>query len=150
MREHRLLASPHLRLKAKRTPTGSKPKPTKPNEWWGIDMAKVLVDGCGWVDVVIVLDWDTKVIVGYYARIRGTAKHWLVALDTALNRQFSRRVRGDGLSLMRDNGRQLTSLTFIDTCSTLGIHQALTSYSTPQGKADTERLIRMLKEECLR
>ena len=49
MREHHLLVPPNLRLKAKRTPTMSKPKPTRPNEWWGIDMTKVLVEGVGWV-----------------------------------------------------------------------------------------------------
>jgi putative transposase len=45
-------------------PTGSKPQPTQPNEWWGIDMTKVLVEGFGWVYIVIVLDWYTKKIVG--------------------------------------------------------------------------------------
>jgi putative transposase len=60
MRAHRLLVTPNLRLKAKRTPTRGKPKPTKPNEWWGIDMTKVLVQGFGWVYTVIVLDWYTK------------------------------------------------------------------------------------------
>jgi putative transposase len=57
MREHHLLVPPHLRLKAKRTPMRSKPKPTPPNEWWGIDRTKVLVEGVGWVSLVIVLDW---------------------------------------------------------------------------------------------
>jgi putative transposase len=57
MREHRLLVPPKLRLKAKRTPTRSKPQPTTPNEWWGIDVTKVLVQGSGWVYIVIVLDW---------------------------------------------------------------------------------------------
>jgi putative transposase len=47
MQEHRLVVQPNLRLKAKRTTTGSKPRPTKPNEWWGIDMTKVLVQGFG-------------------------------------------------------------------------------------------------------
>jgi putative transposase len=42
MREHSLQVPPNLRLKAKRTPGKSKPKPTKPNEWWGIDMTKCL------------------------------------------------------------------------------------------------------------
>src|SRR6266850_4892600 len=77
MREHHLLVSPNLKLKAKRTPTGSKPRPTKPNEWWGIDMTKVLVEECGWVYIVVVLDWYTKAIVGYYAGSRCTAQHWL-------------------------------------------------------------------------
>jgi putative transposase len=52
MREHRLLVPPNLRLKAKRTPPGRKPKPTTPNQWWGIDMTKVLVEGVGWVSIV--------------------------------------------------------------------------------------------------
>jgi hypothetical protein len=65
MREHHLLVQPKLRLQAKRTPMGSKPRPTKPNEWWDIDMTKVLVQGVSWVYIVVVLDSYTKVIVGY-------------------------------------------------------------------------------------
>jgi putative transposase len=57
MREHHLLVQPNLRLKAKRTPMASKPRPSKPDEWWGIDMTKVLVEGFGWVYIVLVLDW---------------------------------------------------------------------------------------------
>ena len=57
MREHQLLVTPHLRLKAKRTPTGGKPQPTRPNAWWGIEMTKVLIEGFGWVPIVLVLDW---------------------------------------------------------------------------------------------
>jgi transposase InsO family protein len=149
MREHHLLVPPNLRLKAKRTPTGSKPKPTKPNEWWGIDMTKVLVEGFGWVYVVVVLDWYTKVIVGYSADVRCTSKHWLMALDMAVNRQFPHGVREQGVSLMSDNGCQPTSLAFMEACSTLGIHQTFTSYNNPKGNADTERFMRTLKEECL-
>jgi putative transposase len=67
MREHHLLVPPNLKLKAKRTPTVSKSKPTKPNQGWGIDMTKVLVEGVGWVYIVIVLDWYTKVVVVHYA-----------------------------------------------------------------------------------
>ncbi len=60
MREHQLLVQSNLRLKAKRTPTHSKPKPMRPNEWWGIDMTKVLVEGFGWVYIVIVLDFHDR------------------------------------------------------------------------------------------
>src|SRR3712207_3373011 len=62
MREHHLLVPPNRKLKAKRTPTGSKPKATKPNEWGGIDMTKLLVGDFGWVYIVVVLDWYTKKI----------------------------------------------------------------------------------------
>jgi putative transposase len=149
LREHQLLVQPNRQLKAKRTPTRSKPKPTKPNEWWGIDMTKVLVQDMGWVYIVVVLDWYTKTIVGYHADLRSTAQHWLVALDMAVNRQFPGGVRGRGLNLMSDNGCQPTSVAFMRACSTLGIQQAFTSYNNPKGNADTERVIRTLKEECL-
>jgi putative transposase len=127
LREHQLLVTPNLRLRAKRTPTGSKPKPTRPNEWWGIDMTKVLVEGFGWVSIVLVLDWYTKKIVGYYADMQGAAKHWLAALDMAVNGQIPDGVRARDLSLMSDNGCQPTSIAFMKACSTLGVHQAFTS-----------------------
>jgi putative transposase len=149
MREHHLLVTSHQRLKAKRTPTRSKPKPTRPNEWWGIDMTKVLVQDVGWVYIVVVLDWYTKTIVGYHADLRSTAQHWLAALDMAVNRQFPNGVRGQELSLMSDNGCQPTSVAFMQACSTLGLHQTFPSSNHPKGNADTERMRRTLKEECL-
>jgi putative transposase len=149
MREHRLLVPPNLRLKAKRTPFSRKPKPTQPNQWWGIEMTKVLVEGVGWVYIVIVLDWYTKVVVGYQAGLRCTAKQWLEALDTAVNRQFPHGARGQGVSLMSDNGCQPTSLVFMQACANLEIHQAFTTYNNPKGNAETERFMRTLKEECL-
>ena len=50
---------------------------------------------------------------------------------------------------MRDNGCQPISVAFMKACSTLGVYQAFTSYNNPKGNADTERLMRTLKEECL-
>jgi putative transposase len=149
MREHHLLVRPNRQLKAKRTPTRNKPKPTKPNEWWGIDMTKVMVEGFGWVYIVLVLDWYTKKIVGYYAGMPCTARHWLEALDMAVNCQLPAGARGQGVSLMSDNGCQPTSLAFMRACAMLEIHQAFTSYNNPKGNADTERCMRTLKEECL-
>jgi transposase InsO family protein len=149
MREHHLLVLPNRKLKAKRTPTRSKPKATKPDEWWGIDMTKVLVEGFGWVYIVVVLDWYTKKIVGYDAGTPCTARHWLAALDMAVNRQCPNGARGRGISLMSDNGCQPTSLAFMQACQTLGIHQAFTSDNNPKGNAETERMMRTLKAECL-
>jgi putative transposase len=148
-REHQLLVPPNLRLKARRTRTASKPEPTTPNEWWGIDMTKVLVSGFGWGYVVVVIDWYTKKVVGYHAGLRCTAKQWLEALDMAVSGQFLNGARGQSLSLMCDNGCQPTSVAFLEACNTLEIHQAFTSYNNPKSNADTERFMRTLKEECL-
>jgi hypothetical protein len=104
MRAHDLLVRVNLRLRAKRTGNRPKPRPTAPNQWWGIDMTKVMLEGFGWLYIVLVLDWYTKKIVGHYAGLQCRTWQWLVALNRALNRQFPEGARGQGLSLMADNG----------------------------------------------
>ncbi len=56
-------------------------------------------------------------------------------------------VRGRGLKLLSDNASQPTSLSFMKACSNMEVRQAFTSYNNPKGNADTERMIRTLKEE---
>jgi hypothetical protein len=57
--------------------------------------------------------------------------------------------RAARIDAMRDHGCQPTSTRFMRTCATLGIHQVFTSDNNPKGTADTERVMRTLKEECL-
>jgi transposase InsO family protein len=109
-------------------------------------MSKVMVDGFGWMYIVVVLDWYTKKITGYYTGTECRAGHWLEALDMAVNRQFSDGVHKKGLHLMSDNGSQPTSVSFMKTCRQLDIDQAFTSYGNPKGNADTERVFRTMKE----
>ena len=149
MQRNGLLVKPNTRLRAARAPSRTKPRPERPNQWWGIDMTKARVDGFGWVYIVVVLDRFTKKVVGYYAGLQCASRHWLEALEMAVNQQFREGARGRGLSLMSDNGCQPTSISFIRACSTLGISQAFTSYNNPKGNADTERFFRTLKEELL-
>jgi putative transposase len=149
MQKHEFLVKPNMRIKATRTPARSKPKPDRPNQWWGIDMTKVMINGFGWIYLVIVLDWYTKKIVGYYTGLECRSKHWLEALDMALNRQFPGGVRGNRLFLMSDNGSQPTSIGFMKECRELDINQVFTSYNNPKGNADTERMFRTMKEEFI-
>lgn len=139
MRAHPLLVPHNLKLKAQRTPFGPKPKPAQPNQWWGIDMTKLLVEGVGWGSIVIVLDWYTKGVGGPYAGLRCTAEHWQEAPDMAVNHQFPQGARDQGVSLMSDHGCQPTSTAFLQAWATLGIHQAFTRDNNPKGNADTER-----------
>jgi putative transposase len=149
MRAQQLLVTPQVRRHAKRPPTGSKPRPTQPHEWWGIDMTKVLVEGFGWGSSVLVLEWYTKKIVGYYAGTPCTARQWLTALDMAVQGQFPHGARGQDVSLMSDHGWQPPSRAFMEACRLLGSQQALTSDNNPKGHADTERVMRTSNEECL-
>jgi putative transposase len=148
MRQHDLTVKPNQKLKTKRSSTRPKPRPDRPHQWWGIDMTKVMTE-TGWGYVVIVLDWYSKKIAGQYTGSQATARHWLAAVDSALNRQFPEGVRGHQLHLMSDNGSQPTSIRFMKVCAHLEISQAFTSYNNPKGNADTERMIRTLKEELL-
>ncbi len=146
MREHNLTVKPNTRLIAKRVSERPKPRPDRPKQWWGIDMTKVMTES-GWVYVVIVLDWYTKMIVGHYSGRQARTAEWLEALEKGLNREFRGGVRGNGLKLMSDNGSQPTSLSFMKACSNLEVEQVFTSYNNPKGNADTERMIRTMKEE---
>lgn len=147
LKEHRLLAT-QTKHEVPRVSSRSKPKPDRPNQWWGIDMTKVMTES-GWAYLVLVLDWYTKQVVGYHCGPRAMSGDWLTALDRGLNHQFPDGVRHHGLHLMSDHGSQPTSEKFMKACSLLGIHQAFTSYNNPKGNADTERMMRTIKEELI-
>ena len=98
---------------------------------------------------MVVLDWYTKEIVGFDVSLRSRTEEWLKALDEGLNKKFPGGVKGKGLKLVSDNGSQPTSKKFIKEMKELEIKQVLTSYNNPKGNADTERMIRTLKEELI-
>lgn len=127
----------------------SKPRPDKPNQWWGTDMTKFLIPDIGWAYLVIVLDWFTKKCIGWHVDMLGRTKEWLKALDMAVLNQCPNGSREMGINLMSDNGSQPTSNMYINHCNLLGIKQAFTSYNNPKGNADTERFMRTIKEECI-
>lgn len=115
-------------------------------------MTKVLTN-TGWAYVVLVVDWYTKKVVGHYCGEQSKSWHWLAALNKAVNRQFPAGIRNAKdaaeLNLMSDNGSQPTSRSFMQACAALGIKQAFTAYNNPKGNADTERMMRTLKEELV-
>lgn len=150
MGENNLLVKRNQVAKARRTPMPSKPRTDRPNDIWGIDMTKIMVKGAGWMYLQVVLDWGSKKIVGYKIGTRSKTDDWLEALNNALNSQFPDGVRNHaGLKLVSDNGCQPTSLAFMKACNTLEIKQIFTSYCNPKGNADTERVIRTIKEDLV-
>jgi len=153
-RVHRLMKENGLMVRQKqykaiRTPQRSKPKAEKPGQFWGIDMTKVMIPAVGWTYLVIVLDWYTKKIVGWDITLRSKTEDWKRALDMAINNEFPGGVRGRGLKLISDNGSQPTSVNFMKEMATLGIEQIFTSYNNPKGNAETERVMRTIKEEIV-
>lgn len=108
-----------------------------------------MINSVGWAYLVIVLDWFTKKIVGWDLSLRSRSAEWKKALGMALNNEFPDGVRGSGLKLISDNGSQPTSCSFMNDMKILGIDQIFTSYDNPKGNADTERVMRTIKEECI-
>lgn len=148
MRENGLLVE-QVRHKAVRTSQRSKPKATRPNQYWGIDMTKFVLGSLGWCYLIVVLDWYTKEIVGWNLSLRAKTSEWKEALDRALCEKFPWGVRGQGLNLVSDNGSQPTSVAFMRDTAELGINKIFCSYDNPRGNAETERVIRTIKEEVL-
>ena len=114
-----------------------------------MDMTKFILGSLGWCYLIVVLDWYTKELVGWKLSLRAKTSEWKEALDRALCQKFPFGVRGQGLSLISDNGSQPTSVAFMTETAGLGINQIFCSYDNPRGNAETERVIRTIKEELL-
>ncbi len=148
MKENALMATQTVH-RAKRTPQRSKPRAERPRQYWGIDMTKFMIPALGWIYLVIVLDWYTKKVVGWNLSLRSRSGEWKQALEMGLQREFPQGVRDQGLKLISDNGSQPTSVSFMRDMALLGIEQIFTSYDNPKGNAETERMMRTIKEELL-
>jgi len=152
MKEHKLMVTPDVRLKARRGPMRPKPHAERPNHFWGIDMTKIRMTSWGWVYLVVILDWHTKEIVGYSLGLQSKTEDWLKALSIAVNNRFPGGIQEslkERLFLLSDNGCQPTSQRFMMSCALLGIKQIFTTWSNPKGNSDTERVLRTLKEDLV-
>ncbi len=119
LRENDLLVKGDEKLKAKRTSRQSKPRPDKPNSWWGVDMTKVVTDE-GWAYLVVVNNWFTKKILGAFVADRSRAFDWLEAVNQAVSRQFPAGIREAEnleLNLMQDKRLSADQLNFYERMS---------------------------------
>lgn len=150
MKRDGMLVQKNDRLRAKRYVGRAKPRASRLNEYWGMDMTKILFP-CGWWYLHVVKDWYSKEIVGWSFSQTSTKNDWLNALNNGLNRCFKEGIKSyeNKPSLVTDNGCQPTSIKFMQACSDLGIKQIFTSWNNPKGNADTERVMRTIKEDLV-
>jgi len=153
-RVQRIMRDEKLILKAKKKPASrgkprKKPVPTRPNQWWGIDMTKFIIEEVGWVYMVSIVDWYSRKVVGYSLALHCRTSLWVEALEMAVMNEFPDGSRNHHLFLMSDNGSQPTSQKFMNVTEILGIQQTFTSYNNPKGNANTERWFRTFKEDCV-
>ncbi|MBL8013512.1 MAG: transposase [Candidatus Omnitrophica bacterium] len=91
-------------------------------------------------------------IIGYSLSIQSKTDDWLDALEMAINNRVPNGIKDtlkERLFLISDNGCQPTSSRFMLNCSLAGIQQIFTTWSNPKGNADTERVIRLIKEDFI-
>jgi transposase InsO family protein len=118
----------------------------------GMDMTKIMITDYGWMYLHVVKDWYTKEIVGFSFSRSSTTLDWLRALNMAVNKRFFRGILHSDknhLSLVTDNGSQPTSVKFMQECSCLNIKQIFTTWNNSKGNADTERVMRTIKEDLV-
>lgn len=151
MKLNHLLVPKNLKLKAPRKATTRKPRTVEPNRYWGIDMTKVMIGTFGWVYLHVVLDWGTKKLLSAHMSLTSKSGDWIDALNEAVNLQFPDGIKEASVipELVSDHGSQPTSIAFLKACSDLGIRQIFASYCNPKGNADTERVIRTIKEDLV-
>lgn len=151
MKINHLLVPKNLKLRAPRKAATHKPRTVEPDRYWGIDMTKVMIATFGWVYLHVVIDWGTKKLLSTHVSLTSKSSDWLNALNEAVNLQFPNGIKEavNIPELISDHGSQPTSTAFFKACSELGIHQIFASYCNPKGNADTERVIRTIKEDLV-
>jgi len=150
MKSNNLLVTSNNNLRAQRVKYPTKPRASYLNQYWGMDMTKILFPS-GWWYLHVVKDWFSKEIIGWSFNMTSTTEDWLEALNMAINKCFPRGIKQTLLppSLITDNGCQPTSTKFMKACSILELKQIFTSWNNPKGNADTERVMRSIKEDLV-
>ena len=151
MRKYGLLVKRPSKLIANRSPTREKPRTSVPNSVWGMDMTKIMIPSYGWVYLHLTLDWGSKKIVSHNLSLNSKTQDWLDCLLDGVNNQFPNGIKECEvpLSLVTDNGCQPTSKKFKSECNSINVNQVYTSFNNPKGNADTERVIRTIKEDLI-
>ena len=102
----------------------------------------------------IAITQGSKKLLALKASLTSRASDWINALDAAVNMQFPDGIPRDDPyelvpSIVSDNGCQPASRAYAAYEKELGLEHIFTSYCNPKGDADTERVIRTLKEDLI-
>lgn len=151
MKSNHLLVPKNKELIAPRKVSTHKPRTDAPNHYWGIDMTKIMLPLLGWVYLHVVIDWGSKKLLSAYPSLTSKSEDWITALNEAVNQQYPQGIKDAKQipELVSDHGSQPTSKAFKKACDELGIKQIFASYCNPKGNADTERMMRTIKEDLV-
>ncbi len=120
-----------------------------PGERWSTDLCRIWAGHDGWLTLALVMDCDTRQLLGWHHSHSAKSKTAEAALEQALISRFGSlgRVREPFL-LRSDNGLVSTSRSYTALLRSYGLKQEFITPHCPQQKGMVERLIRTLKEQC--
>ena len=115
-------------------------KPLYPNHIWGIDITYIAMRG-RWMYLVAIVDWYSRLVVGYELAATMTKEFVIKAIEDAINRH------GKPLIMNSDQGSQFTSVSYIDLLKKHEIMISMDGKGRALDNAITERFWRTLKWE---
>lgn len=123
----------------------------RPNERWATDMCRVWAGRDNWTTLALVIDCHTRELLGWHLSRSGRSKTAEAALEQALIARFGTLGRVPQSFLLRsDNGLVFTSRSFTALVRGYGLRQEFITPHSPEQNGMVERVIRTLKEQCVR
>jgi len=122
---------------------------TAPNERWSTDLCRIWAGRDGWATLALVIDCQTRELLGWHLSRSGKACTAGSALEHALIARFGTLGRVSAPFLLRsDNGLVFTSRSYTALVRGYGRRQEFITPHCPQQNGMLERVIRTLKEQC--
>ena len=141
------LSRPRIWHRPSRPKHVEKARPTRPNEYWQVDMTSFQLSDLTPLFLVVIIDCFTREIVGYTLDRRCRAREWIAAVRTAIEQRGITEGTARTLTLRSDNGSQPCSKDFVEYLGSVRVKGQYTGYNAPDDNAFVERVIRTIKEE---
>jgi putative transposase len=141
------LSRPRIWHRPSRPHHVEKARPTRPNEFWQVDMTSFQLSDLTPLFLVVVIDCFTREIAGYTLDRRCRAREWIAAVRTAIEQRGITEETARALTLRSDNGSQPCSKDFVEYLGSVRVRGQYTGYNAPDDNAFVERVIRTIKEE---
>lgn len=122
-----------------------------PDQLWGTDGTRFQTEQEGWSWVFLAVDHCNDEVVGWHVCKRGDRFAALEPIRQGVRARFGvmEKRAAQGLALRMDNGPQYLAEDFRNELRFLGIAPSPTFVGEPEGNGIVERVIGLLKEQCL-
>jgi len=141
----------------RKRPVGNRPRieavpsvATAPDQRWATDLCRVWGGRDGWLTLALVIDCNTRELLGWHLSRSGKASTAGAALEQALIARNGSLGKVENPFLLRsENGLVITSRDYTRLVRSYGPRQEFITPHCPQQNRMVECVIRTLKEQCV-